>query len=117
MFLVDLDFDRKAMEDAYHELLLHNALHDDPRATDHFVEEFLHNALCLLDLGLEEDARVQFETAQWLARSHHLVDSDWKPCLTIRRNKIRQNNKVKKCSNTVKGNNNHVPHQDTIGDP
>lgn len=118
MFVGNLSFDRKAIENAYHELLLRNALIDDnPRATECFVEEFLHHALCLLDLGLEDDARVQFETAQWLARSHHLIDSDWEPCLTIGRNKKGQNNQVKKRRHTVKDNNNHVIRQDTIGNP
>lgn len=117
MFVGDLSFDRKAVEGAYHELLLHNALQDEPRATESLVEEFLHHALCLLDLGMEDDARVQFETAQWLARSHHLLDSDWEPSLTVRGNKIRKNNKVEECSETIKGNNNHVTDQETIGNP
>lgn len=61
--------ERTCVEEVYHELLLENAMEGrDANRASLFVEEFLSNTLCLLDLGLEQEAQTQLETAQFVVK-------------------------------------------------
>ena len=69
--LLDQDPLRIAMvEDVFHEAMLENAMdaiHNDAGGNDRampYVEEFLRNAVFLLELDAEPDARFQLEAAK-----------------------------------------------------
>lgn len=69
--LLDQDPLRIAMvEDVFHEAMLENAMdaiHNDAGGNDRampYVEEFLRNAVFLLELDAESDARFQLEAAK-----------------------------------------------------
>lgn len=67
--LYEMPLDPKAICSVYHEMLLDNAAHaTTPPRTRQYAEEFLANTLYLLELGQEQDARFQLETAQFLLR-------------------------------------------------
>lgn len=57
-----------AVYNVYHEMLLENATHETNHKAQQHVEEFLANTVYLLELGMEQDARLQLETAQFILR-------------------------------------------------
>jgi hypothetical protein len=61
---------KKEVEKLYHNLLLENAI--DSILNRHetlsllYAEEFLANTIYLLELGMEQEARVQFDMVEYL---------------------------------------------------
>lgn len=53
----------------YHEVLLDNATHDTPDKAHQYAEEFLANAIYLLELGSEQDARFQIDVVRSILSS------------------------------------------------
>ena len=113
---VIFEFDLPYLQHVYHEVLLYNAL-NEATPVEKYVEEFLHHAICLWELGLEEDARIQAGTAHWLVSN--FLNDRWKTRLglAVCGDKIRKNHKVKNCRYAIEKNNNQVLHKDPVNHP
>lgn len=62
-------FHKNEVEKLYHNLLLENAMdsiHNRNKKSLLYAEEFLANTIYLLELGMEQEARVQFDMVEYL---------------------------------------------------
>lgn len=71
----DYGFHKKTLENMYHDLLLENAIHSivkkEPNIHYQYAEEFIANTLYMLELGMEQEAMMQFEIVEYMIKLAH----------------------------------------------
>lgn len=79
-------FHKKEVEKLYHNLLLENAvdsIFNNNKQPLLYAEEFLANTIYLLELDMEQEARVQFDMVEFLfTQSQNWEEHHWKQTKT-----------------------------------